>query len=72
MDVQYLDFPQVPWQQDKRLCNKHIEVGEVVIVHGLKERPELNDRRAIVLQAVVDDNDISRSLSRWSVKPLAY
>jgi len=69
MDVQYLDFPQVPWQQDKRLCNKHIEV---VIVHGLKERPELNDRRAIVLQAVVDDNDRSKSLSRWSVKPLAY
>ncbi len=65
MAVKYLTFPQVPWKQDDRLCNKHIQVGEVVIVHGLKKRPELNDRRAIVLQEVDDG-------SRWLVKVLSY
>jgi len=34
-------------------------------VHRLKKRPELNDRRAIVLQEVDDG-------SRWLVKLLAY
>ena len=73
----YVQFNRVPWEQDPRLCNKRIQIGTTVIVHGLKKRPELNEKRAVIFAKVEtktagEQGCEMKMETRWRVKLLFY
>ena len=76
-----MQFKRVPWEQDPRLCNKRIKIGATVIVHGLKNRPELNNKRAVILAKVEVETKTApeqkqgcgmKMETRWRVKLLFH